>query len=102
MEEIKENGPVQMGFKVFEDFFMYKSGIYSKHPNARVARVDDPYHSVKVLGWGSENGVDYWVTKQFTQNSINKRKIYIKFVKFRLLPTVGVLNGARLTFFLRI
>lgn len=61
MEEIKENGPVQMGFKVFDDFFMYKSGIYSKHPSAKVANVEDPYHSVKVLGWGSENGVDYWV-----------------------------------------
>lgn len=61
MEEIKENGPVQMGFKVFDDFFMYKSGIYSKHPSAKVANVEDPYHSVKVLGWGSENGVDYWL-----------------------------------------
>lgn len=61
MEEIKENGPVQMGFKVFEDFFMYQGGIYSKHPNAKVANVEDPYHSVKVLGWGTENGVDYWV-----------------------------------------
>lgn len=65
MEEIKENGPVQMGFKVFDDFFMYKSGIYSKHPNAKVANVEDPYHSVKVLGWGSENGVDYWVSLSF-------------------------------------
>ena len=40
---------------------MYKGGIYSKHPKAKVANVQDPYHSVKVLGWGSENGVDYWV-----------------------------------------
>lgn len=61
MEEIKDNGPVQIAFKVHDDFFMYKSGIYSKHPNARVYDVENPYHSVKVLGWGSENGVDYWV-----------------------------------------
>ncbi|CAF0732376.1 unnamed protein product [Brachionus calyciflorus] len=61
MEEIKENGPVQMAFKVYEDFFMYKSGIYSKHPDAKLLDVEEPYHSVKVLGWGSENGVDYWI-----------------------------------------
>lgn len=61
MEEIEENGPIQVAFKVYEDFFMYKSGIYIKHPNARLLDVDDPYHSVKVIGWGTENGVDYWV-----------------------------------------
>ena len=61
MEEIYNNGPVQVVFKVYEDFFMYKSGIYSRHPRANVLNVKDPYHSVKVLGWGSENNVDYWV-----------------------------------------
>ena len=61
MEEIIKNGPVQVIFKVYEDFFLYKSGVYSKHPEARLHNVQDPYHSVKVLGWGSENGVDYWV-----------------------------------------
>lgn len=47
--------------KVFDDFFMYKGGIYSKHPSAKVHNIQEPYHSVKVLGWGTENGVDYWV-----------------------------------------
>jgi len=62
MEEIYNNGPVQVVFKVYEDFFMYKSGVYSKHPRASVLNVEDPYHSVKVLGWGTdENNVDYWV-----------------------------------------
>lgn len=40
---------------------MYKGGIYSKHPSAKVHNIQEPYHSVKVLGWGTENGVDYWV-----------------------------------------
>jgi cathepsin B len=61
MDEIQKNGPVQVAFKVFSDFFMYKSGVYSKHPNAKLADVESPYHSVKVLGWGTENNVDYWV-----------------------------------------
>jgi cathepsin B len=67
MEEIIKNGPVQVVFKVFEDFFMYKSGIYAKHPNAKVFNTQEPYHSVKLLGWGAENGVDYWVTKPKTK-----------------------------------
>lgn len=61
MEEIIKNGPVQVVFKVFSDFFMYKSGIYSKNQKAQLLDVRDPYHSVKVLGWGTENGIDYWV-----------------------------------------
>lgn len=61
MEEIVKNGPVQVVFKVFSDFFMYKSGIYSKHPEAQIFDERNSYHSVKVLGWGTENGVDYWV-----------------------------------------
>lgn len=61
MEEIYKNGPVQAIFKVYDDFFMYKSGVYSRHPNSKVLNVDEPYHSVKVLGWGTENGVDYWL-----------------------------------------
>lgn len=61
MEEIYKNGPVQVVFKVFEDFFMYRGGIYSKHPSAKIGNEKEPWHSVKVLGWGSENGVDYWI-----------------------------------------
>jgi len=62
MHEILSNGPVQMVFKVFDDFFAYKSGVYSKTKNAKLVSNDNPYHAVKVLGWGTENGVDYWVS----------------------------------------
>ena len=71
MEEIIKNGPVQVIFKVFEDFFMYKSGIYSKIPEAKLANVEDQYHSVKLLGWGSANGRDYWVWIFFLILSLN-------------------------------
>lgn len=72
MEEIIKNGPVQVVFKVYNDFFMYKSGIYSKHPRAEILDERNSYHSVKVLGWGTENGVDYWV--------INHLKNYFKLI----------------------
>ena len=29
MEEIYTNGPIQVGFDVYNDFFTYKSGVYS-------------------------------------------------------------------------
>lgn len=61
MHEILKNGPVQMIFKVYSDFFIYKSGIYVPTSNAYIPDVPNPYHAVKVLGWGTLNGVDYWV-----------------------------------------
>lgn len=61
MTEIYENGPVQVVFKVYDDFFMYKSGIYKKSPHAKALNNVNSYHSVKLLGWGTENNVDYWI-----------------------------------------
>jgi hypothetical protein len=38
---------------------MYKNGVYEPF----IKNKDDPiaYHSVKLLGWGIENEVPYWV-----------------------------------------
>uniref|UniRef100_A0A7I4XTT3 Pept_C1 domain-containing protein n=1 Tax=Haemonchus contortus TaxID=6289 RepID=A0A7I4XTT3_HAECO len=54
--DIMENGPVVASFKVYEDFRHYKSGIY-KH----IAGQLQGYHAVKMIGWGKENGTDYWL-----------------------------------------
>lgn len=62
MKEIKKNGPVQMVFKVFNDFFMYKSGIYSRHNRSQTLSNEISYHSVNVFGWNyTTNGIAYWV-----------------------------------------
>ena len=50
--DILTNGPVQTGFAVYEDFMLYESGIY-KHTDGMLLGA----HTVKVLGWGVENGV---------------------------------------------
>ena len=51
-----------MVFKVFNDFFMYKSGIYSRHPRAQTLSNEISYHSVNVFGWNyTTNGIAYWV-----------------------------------------
>ncbi|XP_054155193.1 cathepsin B-like cysteine proteinase [Oppia nitens] len=54
--EIMTNGPVSAGFSVYEDFLTYKSGVYHHVTGSGVGG-----HAVKVIGWGVENGVDYWL-----------------------------------------
>jgi len=54
--EIQKNGPVEADFDVYADFPNYKSGVYVK--------TSDDYlggHAIRILGWGVENGVDYWL-----------------------------------------
>lgn len=41
---------------MYEDFPTYKSGIYQHVTGAQVGG-----HAVKIIGWGTEGGVDYWL-----------------------------------------
>jgi cathepsin B len=54
--EILANGPVETGFTVYADFFDYNGGIY-QHTSGSA----EGGHAVKILGWGTENNVDYWI-----------------------------------------
>lgn len=54
--EIMQNGPVEADFTVFSDFPNYKSGVYQRH-----SLIPMGGHAVRILGWGKENGVDYWL-----------------------------------------
>ncbi|KAF5395490.1 Cathepsin B [Paragonimus heterotremus] len=56
MMEIMTNGPVEAGFDVYEDFPTYTSGIYF-HAWGELKSG----HAVKIVGWGEENGIPYWV-----------------------------------------
>jgi len=47
---------MQTGFNVYEDFMHYQSGIYH-----HVTGDMKGGHAVKILGWGQENDVDYWI-----------------------------------------
>ena len=53
--ELMTNGPVEVGFTVYEDFMTYKSGIYQHVTGERKGG-----HAVKLVGWGVEDGVEYW------------------------------------------
>lgn len=56
-KEIMTNGPIQVAFKVFKSFMSYKTGVYQKHWNEFLP---EGGHAVKMVGWGTDNGVDYW------------------------------------------
>ena len=56
MEEIQTNGPVEAAFTVYADFPNYKSGVYQYTSGDVLGG-----HAVRIIGWGEENGVPYWL-----------------------------------------
>ena len=54
--EIYTNGPIEGAFTVYQDFMNYKSGVYY-HTSGGVLGG----HAIKVLGYGVENGLNYWL-----------------------------------------
>ena len=47
--------------EIHKDFILYGSGVYEK--TYQVTGQTVGHHSVKIIGWGSENEVNYWVRK---------------------------------------
>jgi cathepsin B len=56
MQELYTNGPIEVAFSVYQDFLTYKSGVYQRKSNQFLGG-----HAVKMMGWGVENGVKYWL-----------------------------------------
>jgi cathepsin B len=56
MTELSTNGPFEVAFQVYSDFMSYSSGIYT-HTSGGY----EGGHAVKLLGYGAENGVKYWL-----------------------------------------
>jgi cathepsin B len=54
--EIQKEGPVETGFTVYEDFMNYAGGIYHHTTGKALGG-----HAVKIVGWGVEEGVKYWL-----------------------------------------
>uniref|UniRef100_A0A224Y2S1 Cathepsin B n=1 Tax=Rhipicephalus zambeziensis TaxID=60191 RepID=A0A224Y2S1_9ACAR len=54
--DILYNGPVSALFDVYSDFYAYTSGVYQRHSTQRCTG-----HVVRIIGWGTENGVPYWL-----------------------------------------
>ena len=54
--EIYERGSIESNFVVYEDFSNYKEGVY-QHIEGDILGG----HAIKIIGWGIENGVKYWL-----------------------------------------
>ncbi|KAJ3653168.1 hypothetical protein Zmor_012432 [Zophobas morio] len=54
--DIMTNGPIQASYRVFEDFMTYEEGVYQYTEGKELGG-----HAVKIIGWGSENNVPYWL-----------------------------------------
>ncbi|BFZ21365.1 hypothetical protein BsWGS_24404 [Bradybaena similaris] len=56
MQDLVDNGPVTAAFTVYSDFLSYKSGVYKHTTGEELGG-----HAVKILGYGVENNVKYWL-----------------------------------------
>ena len=55
-KEIYLYGSVEGGIQVYSDFLHYKYGVYRHVYGKSVGG-----HAIKIVGWGSDGGVDYWL-----------------------------------------
>jgi len=55
--EIMKNGPVQTIYMLFNDMIQYAGGIYQRTKEGILVGG----HAVRIVGWGTEDGVDYWI-----------------------------------------
>jgi len=56
MTEVDQNGSFEVAFSVYADFLTYKTGVYVYTTGDYLGG-----HAVKLIGYGTENGVDYWL-----------------------------------------
>jgi len=81
------NGPVEGAFTVYEDFLAYKSGVYEHKSGQQLGG-----HAIKVLGWGVDSGVNYWIVA----NSWNEDWGNGGFFNIKLGSTSAALSRASL------
>merc|ERR1712093_882387 len=54
--DIMQYGSATAAFTVYADFPTYKSGVYRHSSGSQLGG-----HAIKLLGWGVEDGQDYWL-----------------------------------------
>jgi len=58
-KDVMMSGPIQIAFKVYQSFMLYRKGIYHKHPHDAA----EGGHAVKIVGWGlggKHGKTKYW------------------------------------------
>ena len=54
--ELNKGGTIVGSFTVYQDLYSYRSGIYFRVTGAALGG-----HAVRIIGYGTANGVDYWL-----------------------------------------
>ncbi|PIO63659.1 papain family cysteine protease, partial [Teladorsagia circumcincta] len=65
--EIMKRGPVTSGYTIYADFLHYRRGIYR-----RIAGRTIGGHAVKIVGWGKEGHIPYWIVANREQDLGNR------------------------------
>ncbi|CAH8468770.1 unnamed protein product [Heterobilharzia americana] len=85
-EELKsrlyEHGPVSAGINVERQFMRYKNGIYQSSS----CSAKDVNHAVLIVGYGHEDGIDYWIIKIVGLAVIVKYAYYFFICKHHTSP----------------
>ena len=63
-QDIYNHGTVTAAFTVYMDFLTYESGVYQHTSGAA-----EGGHAIKLIGWGTENGQDYWLAVNSWNNT---------------------------------
>jgi cathepsin H len=61
LHAIFEHGPVSIAYQVVDGFRDYKTGVY--HSDVCKNTAMDVNHAVLAVGFGNEDGMDYWIVK---------------------------------------
>ncbi|ESN95021.1 hypothetical protein HELRODRAFT_186015 [Helobdella robusta] len=61
--ELMKHGPIEAALTVYADFVQYKSGVYHHVTGEELGG-----HAVKLIGWGVENNVPYWLVANSWNN----------------------------------
>lgn len=57
------HGPISVGVNANEDWQLYSKGIYNPSENACDSSTTSMDHGVILVGYGSEDGLDYWIVR---------------------------------------
>jgi len=74
--EIFQHGPVEAAFLVYADFFNYTSGVY-QYTWGQL----EGGHAIRILGWGTEGGLPYWLCANSWGTTWGKLGGYFKILR---------------------
>ncbi|KAH0820475.1 hypothetical protein GEV33_002316 [Tenebrio molitor] len=74
--EIMMHGPVVSNFEVMGDFITYQEGVY-RHLQGNFIGV----HTFRILGWGVENGTNYWLAANSWGPTFGKLGGFVKVLR---------------------